>query len=203
MSPRGMTLIELMIGAAILVGGGGAILVSMNYAMIHSDYLTDYQVAMDAVQSRLDEMTANASADFVSVASGVTYPRAVSSTGACRGLREDTNCNNVLDVGEDLNGNGQLDEPIPGARLNIMITEPDGSAPDGNSTLLDLHVAACWTARGNAPTRRRRRTRFIGGRVIGEDQNCNGFLDRREDANRNNWLDSPAMAHMRISLGDP
>lgn len=184
MSRRGMTLVELMIGTAILVGGGGALLVGMQYAMIHSDYLSDFQIAMDATQSRLEELV---STNFTTLATDTRYNAARTTAGQCMGLNEDRNCDGVLNGTEDLNGNGQLDEPIPGARLSVRIRNPDGTVPDANSTVLELHVAACWTSRG---------------RGIGEDLNCDGTLDGGEDANGNGLLDSPAMATTRVAVRD-
>jgi len=182
MSHRGMTLIELMVGTALLVGGGGALLVGMQYALIHADYLTDYQLAMNAVQSRLEELSAQS---FDTLLTDPQYAAARTAAGQCMGLNEDRNCTGVL-AGQDLNGNGVLDEPILGARLTVRVDPfPPGTPPP--ATLLTLHVAACWTARG---------------RAIGEDLNCNGVLDAGEDANANGWLDSPAMASTRIATND-
>ena len=177
---RGFTLMELMVGTALLVGGGGALLMGMQYAMLYTDYLTDFQRAMIAVQSRMEELSAT---PFDTLLAERT------AAGQCMGLDEDRNCNGVLDVaaGEDANGNGVLDEPIPGARLHVRIVEFPIGTPD--PTLLTLHIAACWTSRG---------------RVIGEDRNCNGVLDvaAGEDANGNGWLDSPAMASTRVANND-
>ena len=176
-----MTLVELMISTALLVGGGGALLVGMHYAVAHSDYLSDFQMAMDSAQGRLEEM---ASTSFDTLLTGAEYIPARTDQGLCRGLGEDRNCNGQLDGGEDLNGNNQLDEPLPGARLNILIKNLAGSPPHGVESILNLYVSACWTTRS---------------RRIGEDQNCNGFLDAGEDLNGNGWLDSPALASTRVA----
>src|SRR3989338_8024572 len=55
---RGMTLIEVLVSTGLLVGGGGALLVSMSQGIILVDYLSDQQVALHAAQSKLEELTA-------------------------------------------------------------------------------------------------------------------------------------------------
>jgi prepilin-type N-terminal cleavage/methylation domain-containing protein len=183
MNRKGFTLIELMVGTALLVGAGGALLVGMHYALMHSDYLSDFQIAMNAVHGRLEELSAT---DFDFLKNDATLADARTPEGQCMGLEEDRNCNGVLDVaaGEDLNGNNQLDEPLPGARLWVRIQESPPGTPMATARLLTLHVAACWSVRG---------------RAIGEDQNCDGDLDAGEDLNENGMLDSPAMASTRIA----
>ena len=179
-SRGGMTLVELMIGTALLVGGGGALLLGMHYALMHSDYLNDFQIVMTAVQSRMEDI---ASQPFGTLIDSVgPYAAAQTAAGQCMGLDEDLNCSGQLDAGEDADGDGVLDEPIPRARLSVRIEKfPPGST---DPTLATVHVAACWFARG---------------RIIGEDLNCNGVLDNGEDANANGWLDSPAMASTRVA----
>ena len=175
----GLTLVELMVGTALLVGGGGALLVGMHYSRLHSDYLTDFQVAMNSAQGRLEELAATS---FDILLTGNEYVQARTAAGQCRGLGEDRNCNGILDPGEDINGNNTLDEPLRGARLNIRVRPTPGMV---NQTLLDLHVAACWTS---------------GTRRIGEDLNCNGQMDNGEDPNGNGFLDSPAMVSTRVAV---
>ena len=180
---RGMTLVELMVGTAILVGGGGALLIGMRYALIHADYLYDFQLATNAVQSRMEELS---SLPFDTLLTDLQYaPARTAPTGQCMGLNEDFNCNGVLNGGEDRNGNNQLDEPIPGARLHVRI-DPFPPGP-GTKTVLTVHISACIPWRG---------------RNIGEDRNCNGVLDAGEDTNANGWLDSPAEASTRVADND-
>ena len=180
-SQRGMTLVELVVGTALLVGGGGALLMGMQYAMIHANYLNDFQLAMDAVQSRLEELSATS---FNTLLTDPTFAAAQTPAGQCMGLNEDRLCTGQL-AGQDLNGNNVLDEPIPGARLNIRIAPfPPGTT---DPTLLTLYVSACWSSRG---------------RAIGQDLNCTGVLDAGEDLNGNGWLDSPAMASTRLADND-
>jgi hypothetical protein len=182
MSHRGMTLVELMVGTALLVGGGGALLMGMHYALIHADYLNDFQVTMNAAQSRLEELSAQ---DFDTLIDASGAYAAAQTGGLCLGLDEDRNCNSLLDPEEDLNGNGVLDEPLPGGHLSVQIQPfPPGFT---EPTLLTLNVSACWTSRG---------------RAIGEDTNCNGVRDAGEDANANGFLDSPAMVMTQIADND-
>ena len=202
MSERGMTLVELLVGTALLVGGGGALVMGMHYGMIHSEYLTNFQVAMNAAQGKLEEL---ASTDLDTLWNGAAYQNAKGATGMCMGLGEDRDCDGVLDTAsptEDVNGNGVLDEPLAGARLIIQIHATPIISPDDwcappptacaapttvptNPTLLDLHVAACWSTRG---------------RNFGEDVNCNGQLNVGEDLDADTWADSPAMASTRVGV---
>lgn len=182
MSRRGMTLVELMVGTALLVGGGGALLLGMQYALVHADYLTETQVAMNTVQGELEQLMAT---DFATLANPAGPFAAARAFGQCVPMGEDTNCDGVLQPAEDTDADGRLDALMPGGRMSIRIEEsPTGSL---NPSLLDIHVAACWTARG---------------RRIGEDVNCNGILNLGEDVNLNGWLDSPAMATTRIAVDD-
>ena len=179
MRTRGLTLLEVIVGTALLVGGGGALLMGMQYSMMRADYLNEFQIVMNAVQGRMEELSATS---FNALMTDPSFAPARTAVGQCLGLEEDRNCNGVLNGGEDLNGNNALDEPIRGAHLHVRIAPFPPGAMD--PTLLTLHVSACWTSRG---------------RAIGEDKNCNGFLDAGEDTNGNGWLDSPAMASTRVA----
>lgn len=175
--PRsGWTLVELLIGTALLVGAASALLLGMHYAMLHVDHLSQFQVAMNAARGQLERLAAT---DFDTLATGAAFAAARSSGRlVCSG--EDANCNGVLEGGEDANGNQVLD----GARLAIQIKNPDGTAPTAASHLLDLHVAVCWQS---------------VGRRIGEDRNCNGQLEAPEDTDGDGWIDSPAMVSTRLA----
>ena len=180
---RGLSLIELLMATVMVVGGGGAILMSLCYSMRQTAYLAQFQVAMAAAEGKLQELAATS---FDTLVSAPAFQAAWTAQGQCAGLGEDTNCNGALDAGEDLNGNGLLDEPLPEARLIIQIRQSTGDALINpvRPTLLDVHVAACWRA---------------WGRVIGEDQNCNGQLEAGEDGSTplnpapNGWAESPVM----------
>lgn len=76
-------------------------------------------------------------------------------------FREDTNENGVLDTGEDLNGNGQLDEAAPlGQRAIVSIFTQTGKVASYQIDAFDP-----------------------------EDRNGNGTLDPGEDTNGNGMLD--------------
>lgn len=179
----GMTLVEVLISVLLLMGAGSALLLGMQHASIHADYLSQFQVAMNAAQGELERLMATS---FDSLWTGAEFAdarRTDAPMGQCVGIGEDANCNGQLDAGEDLDGDNALDAPLPGGRLTIQIKQADPRNPL-NPALLDLHVAACWTAKG---------------RRIGEDQDCDGELDVGEDAKGNGWLDSPVMVSTRIA----
>ena len=179
---RGFTLVELLIGSALLVGGGGALLLGICSATIHATYLQGFQVSLNAAQGQLEQLMATPFDQLWANAQA-------NPNGQCRGMGEDVNCNGLLDGGEDADGDGVLDTPLPGGRLAMQIRQPveDQARNPGNPMLLDVHVAACWTSRG---------------RSIGEDKNCNGMLDAGEDANGNGWIDSPVMMSTRVARRD-
>ena len=180
----GIALAEALIGCALLVVGTGALLLGMRSSMDHATYLSEFQVAMNAAQGELDALM---SKGFGTLATGSELTGARGTTGSCVGIGEDVNCNGILDAGEDRNGDDRVDSPLPGGRLLIQIKQPDGSPPTAESTLLTLHVAACWA---------------FHGRQIGEDRNCDGQLGAGEDANGSGWADSPAMISTRVARSD-
>lgn len=171
---RGLTLTELMIGTALLIGGGGTLLAGMHYATIHAEYLSQHQVAMNAAQGLLERLAAT---DFETLTGP---PYAAARAGIQRCFLWDFDCNGAVDAGEVLNTN-----LLPGGALDVQIRQPADDALRHPSTpaLLSLHVAACWQSRG---------------RPVGEDRNCNGILEAGEDANGNTWVDSPAMVATRV-----
>ncbi|MBI3324920.1 MAG: type II secretion system protein [Candidatus Omnitrophica bacterium] len=176
-SRSGMTLVEVLISVLLLIATGGALLLGMHHASVHADYLSQFQVAMNAAQGELEQLASTSFDTLWAMAQA-------SPNGQCMGIGEDANCNGALDAGEDTNGNGVLDELLSGGRLAVEIKSADTRNPP---SLLDLHVAACWTARG---------------RRIGEDANCNGALDAGEDTNGNGWVDSPVMVSTRVARRD-
>ena len=181
--PRGLTLVEVLIGTALLVVGGGALLVGIRYTTIHADYLSQCQVAMNAAQGLLEQLAAT---DF-SLLTGGQYGAAFA--GAQRCWLEDLNCNGAQDAGEEAFGTSRVSSLLGGGTLDLQIRQPadDAARNPDNPALLDLHVAACWQSRG---------------RAIGEDRNCNGVLDSGEDANTNGWIDSPVMVSTRVGRMD-
>ncbi len=194
----GMTLMEVLIGTGLGVGGGGALLMGMHSAFIFVDYLREQQVVMNAAEAQLAELARH---DFDELATNGTLASARAPSGQVACIGEDENCNGTLDTvytwgglggdlaGEvDANGNGVADRLTTGG-LNIRIrpvTRADGTAETfNNATMLDIHVAASWRFRG----------RCIGG----EDRNCNSVLDAGEDINGNGWLDTPVMVSTRVA----
>ena len=121
-----MTLVELLVGTLLLVGGGGALLLGMQYAMAHVDYLSSYQTAMNAVQGQLEQLSPT---DFSTLQADAAF----------NGIR-----NGALER-FDINGDGDTTDPVDG-QLAIQIRP----VPLGNPspTVLELHVAACWQQRG-------------------------------------------------------
>ena len=161
---RGFTLVEVVIGALLIVAGGGALLFGMYYTGLHATYLRDEQAAINVAEGRLQQLTAASFATLVSAPADQTC------------LFEDTNCNGILDAGEDINGNIQLDsEPLTNGRVAIQI-HPVAGQP----TMLDLRAAVCWTFRG---------------RQIGEG--AAGAPCTNQDGNW--WVDSPAVVTTRVA----
>ena len=119
MSRRAFTLVEVLVGTAVLVGGGGALLAGMNAAILHTTYLNQMQTAVYGSEGKLAELL---TVDFDTLATGATYASArravppnpvVLPTGLCVGLGEDLNCNGVLDLVEtDLLTWTDLGEPF-------------------------------------------------------------------------------------------
>ena len=151
-----MTLVEVLIGTALLVGGGGALLLGMHYTLIHSDYLSEAQVAMQAAQGELEQLS---NESFAMLSLGMTYAdaRRLCPPGPC--------------------GQGVLvpDNPeFPRGLLGIQIKSFPPGTPFATATLLDLSVAACWTSRG----RRIGEDQNCNGILdVGEDLNTNGWID--------------------------
>ena len=97
-----------------------AYLLGMQQGMIHTDYLSQYQIALHAAQGRLEQLAAT---DFDTLWTGAAFAAAQA---------------------------GQQQEPLanlPGGMLSIQIRSADVVNPPN---LLDLHVAVCWTFRNTA-----------------------------------------------------
>ena len=180
MRTRGFTLVEVLVGTALLVGAGGALLVGMNSAMLHASYLEQEQLALNAAAAKLQALTTT---NFDTLLTGAQYALARTALGQCSGLNEDLNCNGALDLGEDANNNGTLDEPIPGAHLTMRIKSNDPLNP-ADPGIVDITVTVTWIARG---------------RRVGEDVNDSGFLDAGEDTDGNGVMSSPIMLTTKLS----
>lgn len=159
-SPTGFTIVEFLVGMALLVGGSGALLMSMEYSNGYTAYLREVQLAMNKVYGRIEQLAASS---FDTLWTGPEFHQARGGT-----------------QGETVSG-------LQNGRLAIQIRGADPENP-GDPELLDIHISACWRSHNN--------------RFIGEDRNCNGFMDPGEDVNGNGWLDSPAMVSTRIAQRD-
>lgn len=153
MTSRGMTLVEVLVSTAVLVAGGGALLLGMHYTMAHSDYLNHAQIAIQAAQGELERLT---SETFGTLATGAAY----------NGARQ----------------NGQIvaiNNPteLPGGALGVQIKAFPAGTPFATATLLDLSVAACWTSRGRRVGEDQSLPNCNGVLDPGEDANANGWLD--------------------------
>ncbi len=116
---HGWTLVELLIATALILGGGAALLLGMHSALIHAEYLAQFQTAINAAQGELERLSA---IPYDTLASGAQFAQARSA-----GQR--------------------IDLPtLPGGALAIQIQPVDPSNP--TRELLNLHVAACWQSRG-------------------------------------------------------
>ena len=150
MTSRGMTLVEVVVSTAVLVTGGGALLLGMHYTMAHSDYLNHAQIALQAAQGELERLS---SENFSTLA---TDP--LKYTGARQ--------------------NGEavpiINQELPGGTLGVQIKTFPAGTPFATATLLDLSVAACWASRG-----RRMGEDLNCNGVLDppEDANANGWLD--------------------------
>jgi hypothetical protein len=119
----------------------------MHYTLVHSDYLSNFQVAIHATEGELERLS---NEDFDTLWTGAAYAGARQN-----GQRVDIN-------------NAEL----PGGALGVQIKPyPAGAA---NPTLLDLSVAACWASRGR---RLGEDQNCNGVLDPGEDANGNGWID--------------------------
>ncbi len=177
-SQRGFSIVELLVGTGLLVGGGGALLVGMYHGMIFVDYLSDLQVAMHAAQGKLEELAAT---DFDTLAADAA---ANSTAGERFCMAANVNC----DAAHTLNPETSLTS----GKLNVHIRpypDPNDPTPD----MLDIHVAASWRSRG----------RCIGGEDAGSGAGqCSGLLENGEDLDHDGWMDSPVMLSTRVSRKD-
>lgn len=153
---RGFTLIEALVGMALLLGAGTALLLSFLAAVAHAEYVSRLQTAVNAAQGQLEALMAES---VTTIASDAQFAPARGS-GQCVGIVEDPNC--------------ALGTAARSGRLAVQIKNPDGSLATSASDMVDVHVAACWVIRG----------RIIGEDVncnghldAGEDLNGNGWID--------------------------
>lgn len=120
-----MTLVELLIGTALFVGGGGALLLGMHYSMIHSSYLHQEQLAINDVQGTLEQISAMPFDTIWEDGGG----------GGIYGAARTSQMALPLDA-------------LPGGSILLQIRPVPLGNP--NPSLLDIAVAACWTHRNRA-----------------------------------------------------
>ncbi|MBI4340973.1 MAG: hypothetical protein HY598_01680 [Candidatus Omnitrophica bacterium] len=53
-----MSIVEMLLGATLLLVGGAALLLSLNAATLHAEYLSQQQIALNAAQGLLEEWMA-------------------------------------------------------------------------------------------------------------------------------------------------
>ena len=215
---RGFTFIELLCAVMLLTAGSAALLTGMREAMALTDHLARMQIVMYAVQGELEELQSQPFALLADPADP-TFARARAGW-QCAG--EDTNCNGVLDVGEDLNGNQIIDSPLclgedspPTGNCNGVLD----AGEDGNANgLLDpapvlpalvmFHIAPADLRNPASPALVDITVSACWGqrgRRFSEDVNCNGQLDVdpatgiSEDLNADGIINSPAMVSTRIA----
>lgn len=109
-----MTLVELLLGTALFVGGSGAMLLAMHQAARYGEYLSQRQLVMNVVQGRMEQL-ASTSLDVLLVSPALLLTAGVSEP--------------VPDL-----ASGRLNIKVRGADP-MNLTFP---------SLLDLHIAACW-----------------------------------------------------------
>ena len=74
---RGITFVECLIGALVLLIGSVAFLMSMQQTMAHTDYMAQMQVALNTAEGRLEEL---ASTDFDTLLNGTAFTEARASS---------------------------------------------------------------------------------------------------------------------------
>lgn len=138
---RGLTLAEILVASAILLGSAGALLTVLTSSPAQAGYLGQLQVALSAAQGQLEELMATPFTTLATIPALTSQAIPELSDGrlairirpstpgnplgsdfldvvvsACwrdgrRMIGEDRNCNGAMDPNEDLNLNGWLDSP--------------------------------------------------------------------------------------------
>lgn len=164
MHTRGMTLLEVILGATLILGGGLALLLGFHYAMIHASYLKEHQVATNEAQGMLEQLSAQT---VDTLLGGATFS---DSQGRDVDLAAARAAHAIVPF--DLNPLSEGEEGQLAVQIRLF---PPGAA---SQDLADIHVAACWVARG---------------RQIGEQgTDC-------LDADGDGWVESPVMVSTRVS----
>ena len=118
----GFTLVELLLGTGLLLGAGGALLIGMQQAMIHTDYLSQFHVAMNTAEGELERLSA---VPVTTLWTDNTY-------AAARAGAQTTPL-----------------ASLPNGQMAVQIRSADVRMPT-NPNLVDLHVAVCWRSRGRS-----------------------------------------------------
>ena len=180
---RGMTLIELLISALLLAIGAAALLFGNHYAVIHADYLRQAQIAMNAAQGRLDQLS--------SLSFNTLWENG--SAGGTFGQARTTRMRIAADR-YDLNGDGDNVDTVDGwlaVQIRPVPLQNPLGTPNPNPSVLDLHVAACWISRG----------RVIGeGGAVGAIPQCLDTVADDAVPGVPSWVvNSPVMVSTRIA----
>ena len=78
----GLTLLEIMAATVLFVGGGGALVCAMHVTTVHAEYLRQYQVAMNEVQGRLEQLQTIPFADLPAQAGSIALTTIPAATNA-------------------------------------------------------------------------------------------------------------------------
>jgi hypothetical protein len=227
MGAAGFTLLEVLLGVGLLLGGVAVLLFGMHFAMVHSEYLAQMQIARSAAQGLLERLSATPFATLA-VDPQFTEARVVGQGQPC--FLEDLNCNRIIDLlvdvdgdgvldpgdgdsDEDVNDNGRLDSDRlfgqqPFQELNGVVGPNTG---DRFGAALVVQIRDPRVTQG-VPIGFELLDVHIAacwshrGRAMSEDIDCDGVLDEdnsrdlsnTEDPNQNGWVDSPVMVSTRI-----
>jgi len=175
MGAAGFTLIEILLAAGLLIGGVCVVLFGMRFAMIHSEYLSQMQIARSAAQGLLERLSTTSFTTLQhcpTLLPPLPYQCTEGANGQMRRCAlEDLDCDGTPNIAAST-------FVLPSGALIAQI-KPAGE-------LLDIHVAACWQHRG---------------RQISELGKCDE-VNTWGDTNNNTWVDSPVMVSTRIGPKD-
>ena len=166
----GFTLVETLIAIVILVMASSAALIGIHYAMIHAEYMKQAQVALNAAQGRLEQLSSS-TIEFL--------------------LQDPSLAQAQADRQLETPAVGSPFASVSNARLAVQIrTIPPGEVPPIN--IVEIHVAACWTARG--------RTIGEGGTAANGTPFNGTPLCQDTSGDVSTWaVDSPIMVSTRVA----
>jgi hypothetical protein len=148
---KGLTILELLVGVALLAIAGGALLAVLARSRLQAAYLGQIQFAVQVAQGELEQLMA-VSFDALSKGSGFLAARQDGMWVAAAST-----------------------EGMPEVNLWVRIRGAEAGNPaDVDPDLLDIVVSACWTSFD----RRIGEDQDCDGIMdAGEDRNGNGWLD--------------------------